>query len=70
MRASRLSAQDRKRIASMGGRARLDSLRTAQRLADNLQYAAALGELSGRAPDVTPLRAFEGPLPGIYPPDP
>jgi hypothetical protein len=67
MRARRLSARERARIASMGGRARLESIRAARRIAENFRYAAASLGLRGRAPEVTPLRAFKGPLPGIYP---
>jgi hypothetical protein len=66
-RARRLSREDRKRIAAMGGRARLNSLRAARRIADNLRYAAALVDLRGQSPDVTRLRDFKDRLPGIYP---
>lgn len=66
-RARRLSVEDRKRIASLGGKARLNSLRAARRIAANFQYAAALLELRGQSPEVARLRAFEGRLPGIYP---
>jgi hypothetical protein len=65
-RAKRLSASERERIASLGGRARATSLLAARRIAANLRYAALLRGL--RSPThVTRLRAFEGPLPGIYP---
>ena len=67
MRARRLSSEERKRIASMGGRARLDSLRAARRIADNFKYAVALHELRRPPRAVKRLRAFEGRLPGIYP---
>ena len=67
MRARRLSVEDRKRIASLGGKARLNSLRAARRIVDNLRYAATFLELRGRSRNVTRLRAFEGRLPGIYP---
>jgi hypothetical protein len=69
MRARRLSQEEKKRIASMGGRARVDSLRAARRVADNLRYAAVLLELRP-SPDVTRLRTFTGQLPGIYPVEP
>jgi hypothetical protein len=67
-RGKRLSAAARKRIASLGGKARLQSLQAAGRIADNFRYAAALDDLRGRRP--TPIRrltTFAGPLPGIYP---
>lgn len=67
MRALRLSARQRRRIASLGGKARSTSLRAARRVAANLEYAAVLRDLRGRSTDVTRMRAFEGPLPGIYP---
>ena len=65
-RGERLSVAERKRIASLGGKARLQSLQAARRIADNFQYAAVLGELRGQ-PTVRRLSAFAGPLPGIYP---
>lgn len=67
MRAVLLSAGERRRIASAGGKARSNSLQAAQRIAANLRYAALLQELRGQSTDVRRLRAFEGPLPGIYP---
>lgn len=67
MRALRLSAQARRQIASAGGKARAASLQAARRITANLRYAAVLLELRGRAAVVIRLRAFEGPLPGLYP---
>ena len=67
MRAMRLSARERRRIASLGGKARSTSLQAARRIAATLRYAAHLQDLRGQATDVTRLRAFEGRLPGIYP---
>lgn len=66
-RARRLSASERTRIASMGGRARRESLQAARRIADNFRYLAAVIELHP-APRVKRLRQFRGRLPGIYPP--
>jgi hypothetical protein len=65
-RARRLSADDRRRIASLGGTARSRSLQAVQRVAANLRYAAAVAELRGSRPMVTPLKTFKGRLPGIY----
>jgi hypothetical protein len=65
-RGLRLSVSEKKRIASLGGHARRRSLQAARRIADNLRYAAVLGEL-GRQPTVTRQRDFAGPLPGMYP---
>jgi hypothetical protein len=67
MRARRLSSADRKRIASLGGNARLTSLVAAERIASNFRYLAASRELAGRSTTVTRMSAFDGPLPGIYP---
>lgn len=67
IRARRLSAEDRKRIASLGGNARRISLVTAQRVASNFQYVASVRELAGRSTHLTRMSNFEGPLPGIYP---
>ena len=55
-----------KRIASLGGKARFQSLQAARRIVDNFRYAAALGDLRGRPVTVKRLRTFGGPLPGIY----
>ena len=63
----RLSARERKRIASLGGKARAASLQAARRIAVNLRYASVLQELRGQSTEVTRLPAFEGPLPGIFP---
>ena len=66
MRAKRLCAGDRRRIAALGGEARATSLQAARRISANLRYAAVLRELRGPT-QVARLRAFDGPLPGIYP---
>jgi hypothetical protein len=65
VRAERLSAGERERIASLGGCARATSLLAARRIVANLRYAAALEALRGRT-RVIRLRAFDRPLPGIY----
>jgi hypothetical protein len=56
-----------KRIASLGGKARLQSPQTAVRIADNFRYGAALGDLRVRPARIRRLTTFVGPLPGIYP---
>jgi len=66
MRARRLSAGERTRIASLGGKARSASLQAARRVAANFRYAALL-DLRGAAAGVTRLDSFEDRLPGIYP---
>lgn len=66
-RSERLSAAEKKRIASLGGEARLRSLRATRRIVENLRYAAAVDELGGRATSVERRAVFAGPLPGIYP---
>ncbi|MCM3878666.1 MAG: hypothetical protein ND807_01025 [Vicinamibacterales bacterium] len=65
-RDKRLSAAEKRRIASLGGQARLQSLRAARRIADNFRYVAVLSELRGQ-PNVRRLKTFAGRLPGIYP---
>jgi hypothetical protein len=69
VRAVRLSAGDRRRIASLGGKARSASLQAARRILANLRYAALLPSLRGRSVRVARLETFEGPLPGIYSPE-
>jgi len=66
-RARRLSAERRREIASLGGRARHRSRLVTQRLTDNLLYAAAALELRGGLPRVRRLKTFTGRLPGLYP---
>ena len=66
-RGKRLSAADKKRIASLGGEARFQSLQATRRIADNFRYAAVLADLRGQPTTVRRLSAFAGPLPGIYP---
>ena len=65
-RSARLSAAEKKRIASLGGEARLRSLRAARRIVENLRYAAVVDELAGRSTSVRRQSEFAGPLPGIY----
>ena len=65
-RAERLSLADKRRIASLGGKARLRSVRASHRIADNFRYAAVLSDLQGHPRHVTRLSNFTGPLPGIY----
>jgi hypothetical protein len=58
---------ERKRIASLGGKARLQSLQAAGRIAHNFRYAAALGALRGRPTRIRRLTMFAGPLQGSIP---
>jgi hypothetical protein len=66
-RRARLSETDRQRIASLGGKARHQSLQAARRIAENLRYAAVLPDLRRRRTTVRRLRTFAGRLPGLYP---
>jgi hypothetical protein len=69
-RARRLSNMDKKRIASLGGKARAQSLEAARRIATNFRYATAVTELRAlreQPPRITRLRTFADPLPGVYP---
>ena len=66
-RATRLSAERRRQIASLGGQARHRSVLVARRIADNLRYAATVLELRGAPPEVLRMKAFAGRLPGLYP---
>jgi hypothetical protein len=66
VRAARLSAAERTRIASLGAAARRQSFEVARRIADNFKYAAAMTSLRGGASAVTRMKRFAGPLPGIY----
>jgi hypothetical protein len=66
-RACRLSADDRRRIAALGGQARSQSLTVARRIADNFRYLAAVRDLQGGSHAIRRVRSSRGPLPGIYP---
>ena len=65
-RAARLSSLEKKQIASLGGHARLRSLRAGERIEANLRYAAAVDGLRAQPAPVKRMKAFAGPLPGIY----
>ena len=65
-RARRLAPAERARIASMGGRARRESLQAVRRIADNFTYLQAIVELHP-PPVVKRLRTCRARLPGIYP---
>ena len=66
-RARRLSSEEKRRIAALGGVARRRSLEAARRIEENLRYAAAVEELRGKKADVRRESSFTGRLPGIYP---
>ncbi len=65
-RASRLSPERRREIASLGGQARQRSLLAARRLVENLLYAAAVKELHGETREILRMKTFAGRLPGLY----
>lgn len=64
-RAKRLSAMQRKKIASQGGRLRARSLQAARRIKQNFQYLDAVLELTG-PPRVKRLSDFKAHLPGSH----
>jgi hypothetical protein len=66
VRAARLTADRRSRIASLGAAARRHSFEAARRIADNFAYAAAAATLRGDLSRVTRMSTFRGPLPGLY----
>ena len=68
VRAERLSAAHRTRIASLGGAARVISLDAARRIDDNFRYATATRELRDPSLRKAGTTRIDGRLPGIYPP--
>jgi hypothetical protein len=66
-RARRLSGDERRRIASLGGHARHESLRAARRIERALRYAAAARELRGGPAAIRRVSSCRSRLPGIYP---
>jgi len=65
-RATRLSPERRRQIASLGGQARQRSLLAERRLVENLLYAAAVAELQEGGREVLRMKTFAGRLPGLY----
>ena len=63
-RAARLSSEQRKEIASLGGKARSLSFHAARRIRDNFAYLAAVEALRHSPLKVTRMRTCAGPLPG------
>ncbi len=63
-RGRRLSSAQKTRIAAMGARARIESLRIARRIVANFRYAEAVRMLRG-APRVTRVSRFNGRLPDL-----
>ena len=59
VRAARLTAAQRSRIASLGAAARRHSLEAARRIADNFAYAAAVATLRGETSRVTRMKTFQ-----------
>jgi hypothetical protein len=64
-RAARLAAADKKRIASLGAQARIESLAAERRIVANFAYVAATRDLRGDQPAVRQVKSCRGPLPGI-----
>jgi len=66
-RARRLPAEERRRIAALGGAARSNSLAVERRIVDNFSYLTAVKELAEGPRHPARLSTFKGPLPGLYP---
>jgi hypothetical protein len=66
-RAARLTPEERRRIAALGGHARRRSLELARRVAENFRYVDAVAAMRGGRPKVARVKTCPGPLPGLYP---
>ncbi|MGQ0734490.1 MAG: hypothetical protein ACT4QD_12645 [Acidobacteriota bacterium] len=66
-RAARLSAEERRRIASLGGQARRRSIGAKQRVLVNLRHARMIVSMRGGAERITRMKRCSGPIPGLYP---
>lgn len=66
VRAKRLSAETKKRIASLGGQARAESYLLRRRIAKNFHYVAAVRGLAGRSYQVRRVHNTKERLPGIH----
>ncbi len=64
-RAMRLTPAEKRRTATLGGRARALSIHAVRRVAENFRYAEVVTALQPR-PKVVRLRDFAGPLPGVH----
>jgi hypothetical protein len=69
-RAARLTPEERRRIAALGGQARRRSFELARRVAENFRYVDAVAAMRGGRPKVARLKTCRGPLPGLYPEPP
>ena len=67
VRATRLSAVQTKRIASLGGIARAQSLQAARRIEENFTYLEAVDSLRKTTRAVGTRTSVKARLPGIYP---
>jgi hypothetical protein len=65
-RAARLSAQERRRIAALGGHARRRSLELAHLVTENFRYVEAVAALRGGRPKVVRSKTCTAKLPGLY----
>lgn len=65
MRARSLSPQEKKKIASLGAQARVESLQMAKRIVENFQYLEAISELSPPI-KVKSVKNPRSKLPGFY----
>lgn len=64
-RGKRLSAEQRKKIASLGGQVKALSAKAAQRIDENFIYVNIIEELK-KPPQVKAVSQVRHPLPGIY----
>lgn len=66
-RAKSLPAEKRKKIAQMGAKARVASIKLAKRIEANFRYIDAICEMRGGARKIKQLKTCKNKLPGIYP---
>ena len=65
-RAARLSADDRRQIAALGGHARRRSLEMARRVAENFRYVDSVIALRGGPKKLIRMKTCAAKLPGLY----
>jgi len=65
-RGRRLSPAARRRIASLGGHARRESIQAARRITDNFLYLSTVDALRGGVPRVRRVTRPAGRLPDMY----
>ncbi|OGQ21418.1 MAG: hypothetical protein A3I05_09115 [Deltaproteobacteria bacterium RIFCSPLOWO2_02_FULL_44_10] len=61
-----MSGEEKRKIASLGGKSRAKSLQAARHVRENFRYLETIQVLGARNRKIKRLKNFKGRLPGIY----